>query len=96
MKKYYVKCYGFSNTYDVVYAENEEEEKKAISEGWGRISRKRAIRLCMEEKSRRKYDQAFSYYAPTVILPISYPEDGSDWRNDAAMELRGYIVERRK
>ena len=96
MKKYYAKYYGFSDTYDVVYVENKEEEKKAISEGWGRISRKLAIRLCVTEKSRRKHDQAFSYYAPTVILPINYPEDGSDWRNDASMELHGYIVERKK
>lgn len=93
MKRYYVKYYlNFSNTYNLAYAETEAEEKQAKEQGYERITRKEAERLCAQENQRRKDDPAFAYSADTVILPIGYDDD---WRNDRHMALDGYIVERR-
>ena len=92
MKRYYVQYYArFANTYNLAYAETEAEAEQAEQQGYERITRKEAEHLCSVENQRRKYDQAFSYYAPTIILPIGY--DG-DWRNDRRMRQTGYIIER--
>lgn len=93
MKRYCVKYYlDFSNTYNLAYTEIEAEEKQAKEQGYERITRKEAERLCAQEIQRRKQDPAFAYSADSVILPIGYDDD---WRNDRRMVLDGYIVERR-
>lgn len=93
MKRYYVKYYlDFSNTYNLAYTETEAEEKQAKEQGYDRITRKEAERLCALENQRRKQDPAFAYHADAVILPIGYDDD---WRNDSNLTLDGYIVERR-
>lgn len=92
MKKFYIQYYAdFSNTYNLAYAETETEEKMANELGYERITRKQAARLCAAENERRKHDQAFSYYASNIILPIGYDDD---WRNDRRMKQNGYIIER--
>lgn len=96
MRKYFVRYYGFSNVYDVAYTETKEEEKEAVSTGWERIRRKMAEGLCKAEVDRQAYDSAFAGYAPTVILPLHYPAEKRDWRNDPGMVLHRYIAERRK
>lgn len=96
MKKYYVKYWnGFANTYNLCYTENAQEEEQAKREEWERISRKEAERLCAAENYRRKADESFSGYADNVILPINYPAQERDWRNDRKMYLDGYIVAHR-
>ena len=95
MKKYFKQNYlNFSNTYDLVYTETQEQEKQAITKGYVRITRKEAERLCRAEIDRRKEDPAFSGYASTEILPIWYPTMERYWRNDRRMVQKGYIVER--
>ena len=95
MRKYYkLNTMGFANTYDLVYTETDEQEQKAIAAGYERITRKEAEQLCRIEKDREQYDQAFSGYASTVILPIWYPATERDWRNDHRMVMNGYIVEK--
>jgi hypothetical protein len=94
MKKYYIKRGEFANMYDVVYAETEAETAQAEAEGYERITRKEAEHLCRAEREREQYDAAFSGYASSEILPISYPADARDWRDDRHMALNGYIVER--
>ena len=95
MKKYYTKnTLGFANTYAVVYAETDAEQAMATAEGYEQITRKEAVKLCRAEREREQFDSAFSGYADSVILPISYPVDRLDWRNDPRMRLNGCIVER--
>ena len=95
MKKYWHKnTLGFSNTYDLVYTETEQEEQQALAEGYERITRKEAERLCAAERDREHWDSSFSGYASSVILPIWYPATSRDWRDDHRMTRNGYIVER--
>lgn len=92
MKKYFVKYYGFSNVYDVVYSENKEQEKQAGKKGYERITRKHAEKLISREKERRKYDQAFSGYAPILIYPIDF---NAETENEGDFTICGNIAERR-
>ena len=95
MNKYYIKyTKDFANTYALVYTETAAEEEKAAAEGYQRITRKEAERLCRAERAREQYDPSFAGYASSEILPYSYPATERDWRDDARMALHGYIVER--
>lgn len=91
-RKYYVRYWNnFSNTYELYYTDNGE----AVRDDFEQITRKEAIALCVEEKRRRKYDQAFSGAAATTIVPYGYRDDGNIW-NDKMYYLDGYIWEKRK
>lgn len=95
MKKFWKKnTLGFANTYALVYTETTNEEQQALSEGYDRITRKEAESLCRAERDRREHDEAFSGFADSVVLPIWYPVNDHDWRNDWHMEQHGYIVEK--
>lgn len=95
MKKYFILyTRDFSNTYDIVYAETPEQEQQAVAKGYERITRREAERLCRAEMDRRQDDPAFSGYASAEILPIWYPAEERDWRNDSRMVKNGCIVER--
>lgn len=95
MKQYYVRyTRNFANCYDLVYAETEQEKREAEENGWERVSRAKAFSLCADENYRRKHDPAFSGFASTVILPITYPAGDMDWQNDRHMVRDGYIVRR--
>ena len=95
MKSYYVRYYlNFNNTYDLCYTETEEQERKAVAEGYVKISRREAVKLCAEENYRRKHDSAFSGFANNLILPYGYSPE-NDWRNDRMMYQDGYLVLRR-
>lgn len=90
MKKYYVHYWNnFANTYNLYWAETSEQIKEAERNGYERITRKEAERLCANENYRRKTDYNFSGYASAVILPINY--DG-DWINDRRMYKDGYMI----
>lgn len=83
MKKYFYKnTMGFSNTYELAYTETEKEEERALVEGFERITRKEAERLCRAERDRVQYEHFNSGYADSVILPIWYPATSRDWRDD--------------
>ena len=92
MKKYFVKYYGFSNVYDLVYTTNKEQEKQAEKEDYERITRKQAEKLISREKERRQYDQAFSGYAPIIIYPIDF---NAETENENNFTICGNIAERR-
>lgn len=94
MKKYFVKYYGYSNVYDLVYTQNEEQEKQAEKANYERISRKQAEKLCAREKDRREYDQAFSGYAPIKIVPIDFDSEKEDMYS-SRFTIDGYLVIRR-
>lgn len=96
MKKFFYKnTSGFANTYDLVYTETEKEEEKVIAEGYERITRKEAERLCRAERDREQYEPSNSGYASSVILPVWYPAAERDWQDDSRVVLNGYIVERK-
>ena len=78
MRKYWFKDYGFGNVYDVVYTETPEQEAEALRRGYERIPYAEAKKLCVQERYRRKYDEAFSGYAPTYIYPITGEYDYID------------------
>lgn len=90
MKKYYVHYWNsFSNTYTLCWAESAEQMEEAEKNGYERITRKQAEKLCSDEIYRRKTDYAFSGYADSVILP--YGHDG-DWINDRRVYKDGHII----
>lgn len=90
-KQYFVYYYNnFGNTYNLYWADS-PEMIAALPENAERISRKKAIQLCRDEKYRQKCDSSFSGYATTSIFPADYPED-EDIRNDKRYSLvDGYI-----
>ena len=62
-KKYFIKyTRNFLNEYDLVWT------YKNTVPGYERITRKDAIRKCVEERNRRKYDVNMSGYAPAYIV----------------------------
>lgn len=80
MKHYYIKHpRNFSNEYSLVWIESDDKITiaEATAAGFERISWKAARRKVSNEKHARKYDQAFSGYGDTVILPyktVNLPE----------------------
>lgn len=80
MKHYLVNYWkDFGNTYTLAWVEaGSSEEKNAIEDGWERITRKEAIRLCVEERERRRTDEAFSGYASDKVFALSVLEDEHD------------------
>lgn len=100
MKKYYIRYWrDFANTYDLCYCETLEEEKRAVSAGFERITRKEAERKCANERFTRKYDPAFSGYGDIDIKPWKYIADESNnpyyftHPGEDGLELHGYIWE---
>lgn len=92
MRKYWVQYWrNFGNTYNLFYTENPEEESM-LPENAERITRKEALKLAREESDRRKYDEAFAYYAPETIAPLSV----EDIVNNSHYQLIGRIWERIK
>lgn len=91
MKKYYINYYrDFGNTYDLMYVENEADEK-ALPANAERITRKQAEQYCRDELRAQATDPAFSGYASSSIIPASYDDYPE---NDRHMEKRGYVWER--
>jgi hypothetical protein len=87
MKHYWVKYYGFGNSYNLTYTINAEQDAAMIEAGHERITRREAIRLCAAENYRRKHDSAFSGFADNLIYPIWFnPEVHTIKKTD------GYIV----
>ena len=71
MKKYYIKNKrGFANTYLIVYTETKIQDEKAEKEGYERISKIEAEKLCKAEKDRRKYNPMSAGYASVKIKSI--------------------------
>lgn len=95
MKHFYIKYpRNFGNEYSLAWVESGSDMEKYMREnGWGRISRKEAIRKCVEERYRQKTDPAFSGYADSVIVPI----DGYDLHSPRCKWYTndGYIFERK-
>lgn len=96
-RKYYVHYWrDFGNTYELYYT-----DKEINRDGFERITRREAIRLCAEEKERRRTDPAFSGYASVTIKPYEYDycpdgnaqNDGADIWNDKNYYLNDYIWE---
>ena len=106
MRRQYFVIYnkGFANSYDLVYAET-EEDLKLVPVKAERITRKEAEALCAAENSRRKTDQSFSGFADNCIYPVSVvyalePTDSDDYidikmGNSRKYVKNGYIWERR-
>lgn len=72
---------NFSNSYKVVWVNSAYEEKIALAEGYERITREDAVRLCLRERHRRENNLYFSGYASEYILPygnyeLSHPISG--------------------
>lgn len=70
MKHYYVKYRGFVNAYHVGYTRCSAEDEQVEALGYERITRKEAIRLCIRENERRKYERSSAYNANNVLYPI--------------------------
>lgn len=90
--KYMKKCYfveyylNFGNTYNLWWADS----NCTVPDSFERISRKEAIKLCIEERQRRKYDSAFSGYASSYIRPITGDEDKPGY--GLLLDSSGYII----
>lgn len=91
-KRYFVKRGNFGNIYSLFWTDSPEMETK-LPDGAERITRAEAIKLCRDERQRRKHDRAFAYYADAQVYPAGYPDD-SDISADRRYTLSGYIWER--
>lgn len=90
MKKYYVNYYrNFANTYNLYYAETEEQLTN-LPQTAERITRKEAERLARAESNRRKFDSSCSGYADEYIYPADYPAY-RDIMNDNRYMLDGRV-----
>lgn len=72
MKKYWVERGEFANEYSLVWTDG---GNKPEGEGWERVTRKEAARLCRSERARREYDASFAGYADTLIYPYAWGEE---------------------
>ena len=101
MRKYYeINTDDFGNTYDLVYVETEEEEKRLLAayefDADGtvcarRITRKQAINECIAENQRRQEDESSSGYADNTIHPFG--KTAAECEHDDDYELNEYIWE---
>ena len=73
--KYYVKRGDFRNQYSLVYTNSSISDEHAIADGYERITRKEAERLCVAERRRRKDDPSFAWYADAYIFPYGVDAD---------------------
>lgn len=69
VRHYYVRHYhGFYNCYDLYSVEAGSAAETELREGgFSRITRQEALSRCREERDRRRYDKAFSGYAPAYV-----------------------------
>lgn len=67
MKKYYVIYGDFSNVYDLIWAD--ESNEQYVPEGAERITRTKALELARAESIKRKTDENNSGYATQYIYP---------------------------
>lgn len=91
MKKQYFVHYtrDFGNCYCLYYAEC-PEDFAALPEDAERITRRKAVQLCREEKYRRKYDESSSGYASTIIVPAAGDYDWGATPVSCIMPRRRY------
>lgn len=94
-KQYYVWHGDFGNVYNLYWAETPEQIKLAEKNGYSRITRRQAEKLCAEENNRRKFDGNFSCYADNLIFPVDCDEYERDLLNNRSLYVDGYIVNRK-
>lgn len=94
-KTYYIWNGDFGNVYNLYWAETPEQIKLAEENGYTRITRRQAEKLCAEENNRRNYDSNFSGYADNLIYPIGYEGIHAKWDlyNRRDVVCNGYVVE---
>lgn len=94
MKRYYINnTRGFANAYNLVWAETPEQIAAAEENGYERITRREAEKLCAMENDRRKYDPAFSGYASNLIYPIDWDAyTFGAWENDRRLTKDGCTI----
>lgn len=86
-KAYYVNYYrDFGNTYELYWTWADDTAE--VPESWQRITRKRAIRLCILERQARREDPAFSGYADIHIWQMGGGYGRGEWicENNYIME----------
>lgn len=89
-KQYFVNYYrDFGNTYTLRWADNAADAEMLKTNGYERITRRKALELAREENDRRERDYNFSGYADNRIYPANY-----DAENDTMFETdaSGYII----
>lgn len=96
-KQYFVWLGDFGNVYSLYWAETAEQIKLAKENGYTRITRRQAEKLCVEENDRRNYDSNFSGYADNLIYPVDYEggHSASELYNHRNVFRNGYLVEYR-
>lgn len=91
MKKYYINYYNdFGNTFDLCWVDTKEDEKAAIAKGYKRITRKEAIRKCVNSREEKRVNGYC--YGSCEILNFNIAENldiniSDLWTDD------GYIYE---
>lgn len=71
MKKYFVKYpRNFANEYDLVYTTTADQAARAAAQGYERITRADALKMCSAEKRRRRENPDFAGYAPITVYPL--------------------------
>lgn len=93
MKKYYVCYSNFINAYCLAWAETPAQIAYAKSQGYNRITRHKAEKLCAAENRRRKDNPAFGGYATSVIYPVDFEPCYMDAHT--ALSQTGYVMEYR-
>lgn len=92
MKKYFVSVYNnFANTYEIMWAETPDQIAYAMSQGYKRITRRKAEKLCAAENRRRKDNPSFGGYASSVIYPVDFDPSYMDMYCDLIQT--GYVME---
>lgn len=87
MKTYYIRYGDFGNEYDLAWADNKDDGKYLIRNGFERVPRKYAESRARAERWRRQVDQAFSGYADDDIKPAKY------WILYEHKEASGWLLE---
>lgn len=72
MKLYFIRYpRNFANEFSLAWIDSDDKTmiEKAISHGYGQITRKEAYRKAQAEKYARRVDPAFSGYGDIIITP---------------------------
>lgn len=88
MKKYYIRYYREAgNTFELRWLDNKEDEEIAIAEGFKRITRKEAIKKCINAREEERVTG--KAWGSTDILPLNIKPNSylSDFNTDD-----GYII----
>ncbi len=94
-RKYFVIWDEAYDEYDLIWTDSDDAEREAIENGYERITRQEAIRLCRKERERRKM-KGHSLKCSSTYIEQFFPEEITNalWFGNMKQVVKdSYIIE---